>query len=55
MRFIDPIHPDQFEEWMKRKQEEYEKIGQYTYSLVVKEILRVYRSHKENERDCSGK
>lgn len=53
MRFVDPFNVDLFEEWLKKKMEEYEKVDQYSYSLVVKEILQQYRNHKANERDCA--
>lgn len=54
MRFVDPYNVDLFEEWLKKKMEEYEAADQYVYTILVKEILRQYRHHKENERDCSS-
>lgn len=51
MRFVDPIQVDRFEIWLKEKMDEYERVDQVQYSLVIRDVLRQYRNFKSNEVD----
>ena len=51
MRFVDPIQVDRFEVWLKEKMDEYERVDQVQYSLVIRDVLRQYRNFKSNEVD----
>ena len=50
MNFIDPYNKDKFEDWLSSEKANYEKQDQYTYAILIKEVLNLYRNYKENQK-----
>jgi hypothetical protein len=50
MNFVDPYNRDMFEEWLTSEKKNYEDRNQYSYSIIVREILNKYRNFKENQK-----